>query len=83
MYDFVNGENIDFKGGTFTNFDDGGDPTIQYINTISSTNPASVRGIHQFQFITSDGQTPGTTNELQLVVISGVSGCLWTKKFVY
>ena len=79
MYDFVNGENIDFKGGTFTNFDDGGDPTIQYINTISSTNPASVRGIHQFQFITSDGQTPGNTNELQLVVISGVSGCFGQK----
>ncbi len=79
MFDFVNGENIDFKGGTFTNFDDGGDPTIDYINTIGSQNPSSIRGIHQFQFITSDGQTPGNTNELQLVVISGVSGCFGQK----
>ena len=82
MFDFVNGENIDFKGGTFTNFDDGGDPENRYINTINPApqgNPASIRGVNQYQFLTNDAQPPGSTNQLFLAVIGGISGCYGQK----
>jgi len=75
MFDFVNGEGIDFKGGDITNFDDGADPNNVYNNTIGTTFPANIRGTNQYQFITSNGQVPDTSNKLQLIILSGVSGC--------
>jgi hypothetical protein len=82
MFDFVNGEGIDFKGGDITNLDDADDPKNVYINTINSSNnayPSNIRGTNQYQFTTTDSQIPSSTNELSLAILSGVSGCFSQK----
>tara|TARA_R110000764_G_scaffold31459_4_gene71956 strand:- start:2901 stop:7736 length:4836 start_codon:yes stop_codon:yes gene_type:complete len=83
MFDFVNGEGIDFKGGDITNFDDAVDPLNVYINTINPSNNAyptpNIRGTNQYQFTTTDSQIPSSTNQLSLALLSGISGCASSK----
>ena len=69
MFDFVNGENIDFQGGVDTSGDDSGANTNLYINTINPSNssaPTSVRNENRYQFTTSDSAAPSNSNELYL-----------------
>ena len=78
MFDFVNGENIDFTGGVDTSGDDSGANTNVYINTINPSNsaqPTAVQGENRYQFTTSDSAAPSNSNELYLGLRSGTSGC--------
>lgn len=78
MFDFVNGENIDFQGGVDTSGDDSGANTNLYINTINPSNssaPTSVRNENRYQFTTSDSAAPSNSNELYLGLRSGTPGC--------
>ena len=78
LFDFVNGENIDFQGGIDTSQDDSGANTNVYINTLNGSNstvPTKVINENRYQFTTSDSATPSNSNELFLGVSSGTPGC--------
>lgn len=79
MFDFVNGEGIDFEGGELTGGDDGAQGTQQeYISTLNTNNrslPDPKRGTNRYQFTTTDSQPPSSSNELFFCPRTGVSGC--------
>ena len=78
LFDFVNGENIDFKGGVDTSQDDSGANTNVYISTLNPSNstvPTKVINENRYQFTTSDSAAPSNSNELFLGISSGTPGC--------
>tara|TARA_R110002126_G_scaffold4637_13_gene24456 strand:- start:6028 stop:10860 length:4833 start_codon:yes stop_codon:yes gene_type:complete len=83
LWHFVNGMQIDFSTGISSGTSNA---TNVYTNTLvvgTSINPIpNIQGVNQYQFYTTDGNPPSSSNRLYLALVSGIQGANGKRSYI-